>query len=233
MPKIDKPVVAATPDNKSAAASPGQSQPLADSTVKPTNKSAAGTAGTAGKLAAKSAAKTADKATAAKSPAPAVAAKVAADSVVQSASAGKAAPATRVKAQNVSAAVKPALSGSAVSGSTRNGSAGKSGKPLKSEKKVATKSAASSRVLDKAAAPTAKEKPRKPKLVRDSFTMPETEYAVLSSVKKQCIKAGFDVKKSELLRVGVALIKSLGQAELKKALAALPPLKVGRPKAEK
>lgn len=94
---------------------------------------------------------------------------------------------------------------------------------------AALNGAASAKPADLAA----REKAKKPKLVRDSFTMPETEYAVLSSVKKQCIKAGFDVKKSELLRVGVALIKSLSQANLKKALAALPPLKVGRPKAEK
>lgn len=78
-----------------------------------------------------------------------------------------------------------------------------------------------------------KEKIKKPKLVRDSFTMPETEYQVLGEVKKACIKAGFEVKKSELLRVGVALIRKMDLAKLKDVLASLPPLKAGRPKKEK
>jgi len=63
--------------------------------------------------------------------------------------------------------------------------------------------------------------------------MPEAEYAVLGAVKKACIKAGFEVKKSELLRIGVALIQNLELAKLKVVLAALPPLKAGRPKKEK
>ncbi|OWW22357.1 hypothetical protein [Noviherbaspirillum denitrificans] len=78
-----------------------------------------------------------------------------------------------------------------------------------------------------------KEKVKKPKLVRDSFTMPEAEYAVLGEVKKACLKAGIEVKKSELLRVGVALIRQLDTAKLKEILAGLPTLKAGRPKKNK
>jgi hypothetical protein len=74
------------------------------------------------------------------------------------------------------------------------------------------------------------DKPRKAKLVRDSFTMPEQEYAVLGQVKKACLKAGFDIKKSELLRIGVALISQLDLATLQKVLSSLPQLKTGRPK---
>src|SRR5471030_389677 len=68
------------------------------------------------------------------------------------------------------------------------------------------------------------------KLVRDSFTMPEQEYAVLGQVKKACLKAGFEIKKSELLRIGVALISQIDLATLQNVLAALPQLKTGRPK---
>jgi hypothetical protein len=75
-----------------------------------------------------------------------------------------------------------------------------------------------------------REKARKPKLVRDSFTMPEQEYAVLGQVKKACLKAGFDIKKSELLRIGVALINQIDLVTLKTVLVALPQLKTGRPK---
>jgi hypothetical protein len=71
---------------------------------------------------------------------------------------------------------------------------------------------------------------KKIKQVRDSFTMPETEYEVLGQVKKACLKAGFEIKKSDLLRIGVSLIKNLETGKLKTLLAGLTPLKVGRPK---
>jgi hypothetical protein len=95
-------------------------------------------------------------------------------------------------------------------------------KPAKS----APKRAASA----KAPAAAPKDKARKPKLVRDSFTMPEAEYAVLGEVKKACLKAGFEIKKSQLLRIGVALIRQLDVKALQGVLAQLPELKTGRPK---
>ncbi|WP_395009945.1 hypothetical protein [Undibacterium sp.] len=76
----------------------------------------------------------------------------------------------------------------------------------------------------------AKDKVKKPKLVRDSFTMPEAEYAVLSEVKKACIAAGIEVKKSQLLRVGLVLLKKTPISALKTLVEELPPLKAGRPK---
>ncbi|MBC3833671.1 hypothetical protein H8K33_19355 [Undibacterium amnicola] len=75
-----------------------------------------------------------------------------------------------------------------------------------------------------------KEKAKKPKLVRDSFTMPEAEYAVLSEVKKACIAAGIEVKKSQLLRVGLVLLKKTPVSALKTLVEELPALKAGRPK---
>lgn len=98
-----------------------------------------------------------------------------------------------------------------------------------SSRPVAQAAAPEERVSEVAAA---SEKVRKPKLVRDSFTMPEQEYALLGHVKKACLKAGFEVKKSELLRIGVALISQLDMATLQSVLAGLPQLKAGRPKNE-
>ncbi|HWZ47040.1 MAG TPA: hypothetical protein VNX00_02330 [Herbaspirillum sp.] len=60
--------------------------------------------------------------------------------------------------------------------------------------------------------------------------MPEPEYAVIAQVKKACLKAGFEMKKSDLLRIGVSLIKGLDISTLKIILATLTPLKAGRPK---
>ena len=69
----------------------------------------------------------------------------------------------------------------------------------------------------------------RPTLVRDSFTMPDGEYAVLANVKQACLKAGFEIKKSELLRIGVALVGRLDITTLRQVLGSLPQLKTGRP----
>lgn len=81
--------------------------------------------------------------------------------------------------------------------------------------------------------PTKTLKQKKDKLVRDSFTMPESEYGVLSEVKKLCLSKGVEVKKSQLLRIGLALLKTLDVKELQAQLANLPALKAGRPKLDK
>lgn len=75
-----------------------------------------------------------------------------------------------------------------------------------------------------------KYKARKPKLVRDSFTMPEDEYAALGEMKKTCLRAGVTVKKSELLRVAVSLLRKMEMPELQQALDSLTPVKAGRPR---
>jgi len=81
--------------------------------------------------------------------------------------------------------------------------------------------------------PQVEEKLKKPKLIRDSFTMPEAEYAVLGHVKKACLKAGIDVKKSQLLRIGLVLLNNTDIPNLRKLINDLSPLKAGRPKKEK
>ncbi len=106
---------------------------------------------------------------------------------------------------------------------------------IKAAARVAAKSLAApaaKRAARKSAALAARDlTPVRPLLVRDSFTMPEQEYAILADVKQACLRAGIDVKKSELLRIGVALLGQVDIPTLKAVLAALPQLKTGRPPA--
>ena len=93
--------------------------------------------------------------------------------------------------------------------------------------------AAASRKATQAASAPAKVKPekaRKPKLVRDSFTIPKSEYAVLDELKKRASKAGLPSKKSEMLRAGVLALAKMDETAFRAALAAVPQLKTGRPK---
>ncbi|MFP5466189.1 MAG: hypothetical protein ACLGG8_01475 [Gammaproteobacteria bacterium] len=80
---------------------------------------------------------------------------------------------------------------------------------------------------------SADEKSRKPKLVRDSFTIPKNEYAAIDALKSRAIAQGTSVKKSELLRAGLMLLVKADEASFKAAIAAVPSLKTGRPQADK
>ena len=72
-------------------------------------------------------------------------------------------------------------------------------------------------------------KTKKPKLVRDSFTMPEREYALIAALKKRCLDAGVSVKKSEILRAAVANLAKLSDASVLAAVRRLEVIKTGRP----
>jgi len=94
--------------------------------------------------------------------------------------------------------------------------------------------------VEPASAPDATEqakpaKPAKPvkikraKLVRDSFTMPEAEHALITGLKKRCLNLGVAAKKSEVLRAALAVLARLNDAEVAAAIQALAVIKTGRP----
>jgi hypothetical protein len=70
---------------------------------------------------------------------------------------------------------------------------------------------------------------KKPKVVRDSFTMPQSEYLKIAEIKELCLKAGLQVKKSEVLRAGVIALCAMNEAQLTRTLSALDKIKTGRP----
>ena len=72
-------------------------------------------------------------------------------------------------------------------------------------------------------------KAKKPKLVRDSFTIPKDEYAVLDELKLRAAKLGRPTKKSEVLRAGVQALAAMGDAAFLATVGAVPAIKTGRP----
>jgi hypothetical protein len=68
------------------------------------------------------------------------------------------------------------------------------------------------------------------RLVRDSFTMPEQDFALIAALKTRALAAKREAKKSELLRAGLHALMALDSETLLAALGRLQPLKVGRPK---
>ena len=68
------------------------------------------------------------------------------------------------------------------------------------------------------------------KVVRDSFTLPKPEYAVLDGLKRRAAQLKRPTKKSEVLRAGIAALLAMSDDRFLKALDAVPVIKTGRPK---
>ena len=70
------------------------------------------------------------------------------------------------------------------------------------------------------------------KVLRDGFTMPQTDYDMLKSLKALCLERGVEVKKSELLRAGVQALSQMPAQDLFERIRALAPVKAGRKKSK-
>jgi hypothetical protein len=102
--------------------------------------------------------------------------------------------------------------------------------------KTVVKKAPIKSAVSKSAKPVKTVKPakvKKPKLVRDSFTIPKDEYVVIDALKTRAGKLGQAVKKSELLRAGVKALAAMSDIQFKAALSNVPTIKTGRPKSSK
>lgn len=93
--------------------------------------------------------------------------------------------------------------------------------------KPAVKAPAKPVVTKPVAAKPVKEK--KIKMVRDSFTMPKLEFAVLDVLKLRAAKLAMPIKKTELIRAGIKALAAMPDAAFLAALRAVPNLKTGRP----
>jgi len=56
--------------------------------------------------------------------------------------------------------------------------------------------------------------PKKVKFVRDSFSFPVHEHALLADMKRRALKLGKEIKKSEILRAGIVHLASLADSAL-------------------
>jgi len=69
----------------------------------------------------------------------------------------------------------------------------------------------------------------RPKLIRDSFTMPEFDYARIKALKTRLLNNGVEAKKSEILRAGLLALESLNDNQLQKIVNQVERIKTGRP----
>lgn len=71
---------------------------------------------------------------------------------------------------------------------------------------------------------------KKPKLIRDSFTLPESDYALFGVMKQRALDGGREIKKSELLRAALVTLAQLDTADFIQAISQIERIKTGRPK---
>lgn len=169
--------------------------------------------------------------------------KAAAEAIKPEAPAPKTSPAVKV-ARKKSAAAPKAAAKPAVNSAVKPAA-----KEAPAAKKVTAKKVAVKKVASEQAAPAAKkliqnpvvkptqkpaqklvQKPAKDKLVRDSFTMPRSDFALIDQLKERALGFKRPTKKSELLRAGLQVLAGLTDAKLAAVLAALTTLQAGRPK---
>lgn len=65
-------------------------------------------------------------------------------------------------------------------------------------------------------------------MIRDSFTLPEGDYAKLAELKRNALKQEC-MWKSELMRAGLLRLSKLNQTALLQAVAQVEVIKTGRP----
>ena len=70
-------------------------------------------------------------------------------------------------------------------------------------------------------------------VVRDSFTMPQDDYALISQTRQRSLKCGLAVSKAEILRAGLKALSNLKDDELVDLIASLDKVKTGRPNAKR
>jgi hypothetical protein len=73
------------------------------------------------------------------------------------------------------------------------------------------------------------EKGKRGLVIRDSFTMPVVDYELIGALKNRCLGLGVAIKKSELLRAGLATLQRLSDESLAQVVAAIESVKTGRP----
>lgn len=98
--------------------------------------------------------------------------------------------------------------------------------------KVVTQAAVKSKAAPKPPAEKAV-KLKKPKMVRDSLSIPKPEYAVLDALKLRAAKLASPAKKTELIRAGIKAIAAMADGAFLAAIKAVPSLKTGRPSKKK
>lgn len=72
--------------------------------------------------------------------------------------------------------------------------------------------------------------PLAPKVIRDTFSLPPNDYALLDQLRVRALTLGQAVNKSEFVRAGLQALMSMPEQDFRQAIAQIEKIKPGRPK---
>ena len=67
------------------------------------------------------------------------------------------------------------------------------------------------------------------KVIRDGFTMPASDYALITELRDKSLQAGISLTKSEVLRAGLHALHKMKVVEIHELIQGLERVKTGRP----
>ncbi|MBD2078353.1 hypothetical protein [Leptolyngbya sp. FACHB-17] len=73
------------------------------------------------------------------------------------------------------------------------------------------------------------EEKEQPKVKRDSFTIPVSDYEIIDTIRKRCLACALNVNKSEVIRAGLHALQNMTNTELIAMMESLEKVKTGRP----
>jgi hypothetical protein len=79
------------------------------------------------------------------------------------------------------------------------------------------------------ALPKTPPKEEKQKVIRDSFTLPASDYELINAIKQRCLNSAINVTKSEVIRAGLHALREMSDEQLSEMMESLEKVKTGRP----
>lgn len=80
---------------------------------------------------------------------------------------------------------------------------------------------------------TSHAEPPAPTVIRDTFSLPPTDYALLEQLRTRAISLGQVINKSEFVRAGLRALIDMPEPEFSQAIVKIEKIKLGRPKPKK
>ncbi len=68
------------------------------------------------------------------------------------------------------------------------------------------------------------------RVIRDSFSLPANDYALISTLRERGLKSGVHATKSELVRAGLRVLLEMKETDFLTTLQKLEKIKTGRPR---
>lgn len=75
--------------------------------------------------------------------------------------------------------------------------------------------------------------PPAPTVIRDTFSLPPNDYALLEQLRTRAIGLGQVINKSEFVRAGLRALIDMPESEFSQAIIKIEKIKLGRPKPKK